>query len=101
MKKHWILIIAAILVIAGLVLNYFTGTAFDSGQYAKGYFASGQYAVGVFAAGSFAIGIFSAGIFSIGIFGIGIFNIAVYGIGLFLMGYWKKYLKLNSEAETC
>lgn len=93
MKKHWILILAVVLVTVGLILH-FTGTQMmSSGEWACGYFAIGNYSMGVFAAGNFSVGIFSMGIFSIGIFSLGIFNIGLYTLGFFLLGWHKKYPK--------
>ena len=91
MKKSWILILASVLLITGIILQFTKGDMFSAGDYCSNYFAAGDFACGVFAAGKFSIGIFSIGIFSIGIFSIGIFNIGLYAIGLFVLG-WKKRL---------
>ena len=100
MKKHWILLTAALLLIVGVVLHVQLGNMFSAGTYSSNYFAAGDYAIGVFAAGKFSIGIFSAGIFSIGIFSIGIFNIGLYAIGFFILGWRKRYAKfLKREVE--
>jgi hypothetical protein len=90
MKKHWILLTAVVLVIAGLILNSIYGNLMSAGTYSFNYFASGDYAMGIFAAGNFSMGIFSIGIFSIGIFSIGIFNIGLYALGIFVYGWRKK-----------
>lgn len=96
MKKHWILILALVGIIAGLIIH-FTGTpVLSSGDYVCDYFAFGDNAMGVFAAGNFSVGIFSMGIFSIGIFSMGIFNIGLYTLGFFLLGWHKKYPKCFS-----
>ena len=100
MRKYWILLTAALLLIVGLVLQVQFGDMFSAGNYSSNYVAVGDYAIGVFAAGKFSIGIFSAGIFSIGIFSIGIFNIGLYAIGFFILGWKKRYAKLlKREAE--
>lgn len=88
-NKTWIYILAAALLIIGLILNFTVGNTLSAGDYVINYFAAGDFACGVFAAGKFSVGIFSVGIFSIGIFSMGIFNIAIYGMGLFIFG-WKK-----------
>jgi hypothetical protein len=94
MKKHWILGLALLGIIVGIIL-YLTGHVAPSmGEYAMGYFAAGNFAAGVFAIGNFSIGIFSVGIFSIGIFSLGIFNIGLYTIGFFLLGWHKKAPKI-------
>jgi hypothetical protein len=93
MKKVWYLIVAAVLVIAGLILNYTYAPMFSAGDYVFNYFAVGDFALGVFAAGKFSAGIFSIGIFSIGIFSISIFNIAIYSVGLFVIAYKKRLPK--------
>lgn len=89
MKKYWILIVAVVLLVVGLILNFSGYEAFSAGNYVIKFFAAGDFAIGVFAAGDFAIGIFSIGIFSIGIFSIGIFNIGLFSIGIFVYA-WKK-----------
>ena len=91
MKKKWIIITAAILLVAGLILNFTIGNQFSAGDFAFNYFAAGDFACGVFAAGKFSLGIFSIGIFSAGIFSLGIFNIGLYACGFFILG-WKKAL---------
>ena len=102
MKKYWILIVAIVLFITGLVLNYYMGDISSAGGFARNYFAAGEFAMGVFSAGIFSVGIFSVGIFSIGIFSLGIFNIGLYAVGLFLIGWRKKYMevKRNECAEA-
>ncbi len=99
MKKYWYLIVAAILIIAGFILNYTYQPMFSAGDYACNYFAAGDFALGVFAAGKFSVGIFSIGIFSIGIFSVSIFNIAIYATGIFVIGYKKKLPKLFNKEE--
>ncbi len=91
MKKYWIILTAAALILIGLLLNAIYGKLFSAGTFSCNYFAAGDFALGVFAAGKFSMGIFSIGIFSIGIFSIGIFNIGIYAIGFFLIA-WKKKL---------
>ena len=98
MKKYWYLFVAAVLIIAGFILNYTYQPMFSAGDYAYNYFAVGDYALGVFAAGKFSAGIFSIGIFSIGIFSISIFNIALYSTGIFVIAYKKKLPKLFKQA---
>ena len=51
MKKYWYLIVAAVLIIVGFILNYTYHPMFSAGDYACNYFAAGDFAVGVFAAG--------------------------------------------------
>jgi len=99
MKKSIVLILAAVLLVAGIVLNLTVGNMFSAGDYCMNYFAAGDYAAGVFAAGRFSIGIFSIGIFSIGIFSLGIFNIALYATGLFAWAWRKRKLTLDKEAK--
>lgn len=99
MKKHWILLLAAVLLIAGVVLNAIYGGLFSAGEHSFNYFASGNYAMGVFAAGEFSVGIFSAGIFSVGIFSIGIFNIGLYSLGIFVYAWKKKHPNIFSREE--
>jgi len=98
MKKYWFIIIAAILVITGFILNYTYAPMFSAGDYVCNYFAVGDFALGVFAAGKFSAGIFSIGIFSIGIFSISIFNISIYSVGLFVIAYKKRLPKTLIEA---
>jgi quaternary ammonium compound-resistance protein SugE len=98
MKKHWILIVAIVLFVAGVVLSLVNGGIINIAGHELHYFSSGEYAIGVFAAGTFSIGIFSAGIFSIGIFSIGIFNIGLYALGIFALG-WKKKCPNFSEKK--
>jgi len=98
MKKYWYLLVAAVLVIIGFILNYTYQPMFSAGDYARNYFAVGDFALGVFAAGKFSAGIFSVGIFSIGIFSISIFNIALYSTGIFVIAYKKKLPKLFKQA---
>lgn len=98
MKKYWYLFLAAILIIAGFILNYTYAPMFSAGDYVCNYFAAGDFALGIFAAGKFSAGIFSIGIFSIGIFSISIFNIAIYSVGLFVIAYKKRLPKLIKEA---
>ena len=93
MKKYWILLTAAILVLVGLLLNAQVGNMFSSGDYCLNYFSAGDYSMSVFAGGKFSIGIFSAGIFSMGIFSVGIFNVGLYTMGFFLYGWKKRYPK--------
>lgn len=97
--KNWILIIAAVLFVVGLILELTVGGMFSAGDYSLNYFAAGDFSCGVFAAGKFSIGIFSIGIFSIGIFSLGIFNIALYGLGIFILAYRKRYPKFIQAAE--
>ncbi len=96
-KSFFVPVIAALLLITGLVLHLTTGNMFSAGDYSMNYFAAGDFACGVFAAGEFSIGIFSIGIFSIGIFSIGIFNIGVYAAGFFLLAWRKK--RMNEEGS--
>lgn len=94
MKKYWILLSAATLLLVGILLHLQFGNMFSADTYCLNYFAAGDFAIGVFAAGKFSIGIFSAGIFSMGIFSIGIFNIGLYSIGIFMYAWRKKYPKI-------
>ena len=55
MKKYWILILAVVLIITGIIINIYYGGIIDSGKFASGYFAAGDFAVGVFSAGMFSI----------------------------------------------
>lgn len=98
MKKVWYLSIAAVLIIAGFILNYTYAPMFSAGDYACNFFAAGDFALGVFAAGKFSAGIFSIGIFSIGIFSASIFNLAIYATGIFVIGYKKKLPSLFKKA---
>jgi ABC-type multidrug transport system permease subunit len=100
MKKYWILITAAVLIIAGLILQFVYGGMFSAGDYCCNYFAAGDYSVGVFAAGRFSLGVFSAGIFSAGIFSIGIFNIALYAVGFFLIAWKKRKSKIDKSGVS-
>jgi hypothetical protein len=100
MKKVWYLLVAAVLIIAGFILNYTYAPMFSAGDYACNYFAAGDFALGVFAAGKFSAGIFSIGIFSIGIFSASIFNIAIYSVGIFVIAYKKRLPNLFKEALT-
>ncbi|MEE4177367.1 MAG: hypothetical protein V2I46_07650 [Bacteroides sp.] len=95
MKKYWILILALVLIIAGLFLNLYYGDMMSAGGFARNYFSAGNFSVGIFSAGIFSAGIFSVGIFSIGVFSLGIFNIGLYAVGLFLIGWRKKYMELK------
>ena len=63
MKKSWILILAAALLIVGLIVNFTVENAFSAGEFSMNYFAAGDFACGVFAAGKFSVGIFSSSIF--------------------------------------
>ena len=99
MKKYWILLTAALLILVGVVLEMQIGNMFSASTYCRNYFAAGDYAIGVFAAGKFAIGIFSAGIFSIGIFSIGIFNVGLYATGFFIYGWKKRYAKMLKKEK--
>ncbi|OFX83237.1 MAG: hypothetical protein A2W99_12540 [Bacteroidetes bacterium GWF2_33_16] len=100
MKKVWYLLVAAVLIIAGFILNYTYAPMFSAGDYACNYFAAGDFALGVFAAGKFSAGIFSIGIFSIGIFSVSIFNVAIYSVGIFVIAYKKRLPNmLNKETE--
>lgn len=99
MKKYWILLSAATLLLVGIILNATLGNLFSAGTYSMNYFAAGDFAIGVFAAGKFSMGIFSAGIFSIGIFSIGIFNVGLYAIGFFMYAWKKKYPKTISASK--
>ncbi|MBU8892528.1 MAG: hypothetical protein KOO66_07095 [Bacteroidales bacterium] len=102
MKKVWYLLVAAVLIIAGLILNYTYSGMFSAGDFAFNYFAAGDFAIGVFAAGKFSAGIFSIGIFSVGIFSVSIFNLALYSTGIFVIAYKKKLPKLmqgNSKEQ--
>lgn len=101
MKNKWILILATLMVITGLVINFNYYNIMDAGQFSCDYFAVGQFAAGIFAAGTFSVGIFSVGIFSVGIFSLGIFNIGLYTIGIFLIGWKKSKLKVESENPDC
>jgi hypothetical protein len=89
MKKHWILVTAAILFVVGVVICAMQGNDFQVGHHTLHYFSAGEFSMGIFAAGTFSIGVFSIGIFSIGIFSIGIFNIGLYAIGIFVLA-WRK-----------
>lgn len=101
MKKYWYLIVAAVLIIAGFILNYTYAPMFSAGDFACNYFAAGDFALGVFAAGKFSAGIFSIGIFSIGIFSASIFNVAIYSVGIFVIAYKKRLPKLlNNEEDS-
>lgn len=100
MKKHWILLAAATLLVLGVILNAIYGGLFSTGTYSLNYFSCGDYAIGIFAVGNFAIGIFSAGIFSIGIFSISIFNVSLYAVGIFVYAWKKRAPKLlNNQQE--
>ncbi|OFX26876.1 MAG: hypothetical protein A2041_12040 [Bacteroidetes bacterium GWA2_31_9b] len=100
MKKVLFISIAAVLLIAGFILNYTYAPMFSAGEYARNYFAAGDFALGVFAAGKFSAGIFSIGIFSIGIFSVSIFNISIYAVGIFVIAYKKRLPNmLKSETE--
>jgi hypothetical protein len=94
MKKYWILLTAATLLVVGILLNVKFGHMFSAGTFCRNYFAAGDFAIGVFAAGKFAVGIFSAGIFSLGIFSIGIFNVGLYAIGIFIFAWKKRHPKI-------
>lgn len=98
MKKYWYLILAAVLVIVGFILNYTYQPMFSAGDYVFNYFAAGDFALGVFAAGKFSAGIFSIGIFSIGIVSASIFNISLYAIGIFVIAYKKRLPNLFKNA---
>ena len=89
-KYAWIGLLAIVLMIVGLVGQFFYADMFSAGDRSFNFFASGDFAAGVFAAGTFAVGIFSAGIFSLGIFSIGIFNVGLFAVGIFVYGYRKK-----------
>lgn len=99
MKKVWYLLVAAVLIIAGFILNYTYAPMFSAGDYACNYFAAGDFALGVFAAGKFSAGIFSIGIFSIGIFSMSIFNVAIYSVGIFVIAYKKRLPKLMQPKD--
>ena len=99
MKKYWYLLVAAVLIIAGFILNYTYQPMFSAGDYVCNYFAAGDYALGVFAVGKFSAGVFSIGIFSIGIFSVSIFNIALYSTGIFVIAYKKKLPKLLANNQ--
>jgi hypothetical protein len=81
MKKHWILLIAVVLLLIGALVVITQGNEISIGNLNFDYFSSGPY----------AMGIFSAGIFSVGIFSIGIFNVGLYALGIFVLA-WKKKL---------
>lgn len=98
MKKYWYLILAAILIITGFILNYTYQPMFSAGDFAFNYFAAGDFALGVFAAGKFSAGIFTIGIFSVGVFSISLFNIAIYSVGIFVIAYKKRLPKLFKQA---
>jgi len=100
MKKYWYLIVAAVLIITGFILNHTYQPMFSAGDYALNYFAAGDFAIGVFAAGKFSAGIFSIGIFSIGIFSVSIFNLAIYSVGIFAIAYKKRLPKLFLAEKT-
>ena len=85
MKKSWILLVAAVLLITGLLLQFTVGNMFSAGDFCMNYFAAGDYACGVFASGTFAVGIFS----------LGIFNLAIYATGIFAIAYKKRRIKLD------
>ena len=68
MKKYWILLTAAILLVIGVLTWVFHGNDFRLGSYTMHFFSSGDYALGVFSAGKFSIGLFSIGLFSTGLF---------------------------------
>lgn len=97
MKKHWILLVAIVLFVAGIALILVNGSIINIAGYEFHYFSSGEYAMGVFAAGTFSIGIFSAGIFSIGVFSIGIFNIGLYALGIFVYAWKKKHPSFSEK----
>ncbi|MDX9695575.1 MAG: hypothetical protein RBT49_07265 [Bacteroidales bacterium] len=99
MKKVWYLLVAAVLIIAGFILNYTYAPMFSAGEFACSYFAAGDFALGVFAAGKFSAGIFSIGIFSIGIFSMSIFNVAIYSVGIFVIAYKKRLPKLMQPTD--
>jgi hypothetical protein len=102
MKNLWILIVAVILLVIGVVTGLSGYNVGSTGDFALGYFAAGQFAAGVFAAGTFSAGIFSIGLFSVGIFSLSIFNIAIYGIGIYTLCFRKgkdcpNNLQVNNE----
>lgn len=99
MKKYWYLILAAVLIITGFILNYTYQPMFSAGDYACNYFAAGDFAIGVFAAGKFSAGIFSIGIFSVGIFSASIFNVAIYSVAIFSIAYKKRLPKLLNKTS--
>ena len=98
MKKNWMLLIALVLVLVGVILHFLVGDMFHYSQSAAlGFFAAGNFSAGIFSAGIFSVGIFSIGIFSIGVFSISIFNIGIYATGIFLLARKKNTLKLEKE----
>lgn len=99
MKKYWILLTAATLILVGIIVNATIGNLLSVGNFSFNYFAAGDFAIGVFAAGKFSIGIFSAGIFSVGIFSMGIFNIGLYAIGIFMYAWKKRYPKITTVSQ--
>lgn len=99
MKNLWIIGIAIILVVIGLILAYSGYPVGSAGDFAMGYFSAGQFSVGIFSAGMFSVGIFSAGIFSVGIFSISIFNVGIYALGFFIWGWKRRYAKVRFAEE--
>lgn len=98
MKKLWILIVAVVLVILGLILNFTQGGMLGAGDFVMNYFAAGDFAMGVFAAGKFSIGIFSIGLFSVGIFSVSIFNVGIYSVGIFVLAFKKRVPSVFKKA---
>ncbi len=98
MKKYWIVVLASVLFITGIILNFTVDSMFSAGDYSFNYFAVGNFAAGIFAAGNFSIGVFSIGIFSIGIFSISIFNIGIYAVGFFVIARNKRLPKLFNNS---
>jgi hypothetical protein len=97
MKKHWILLLAAILFVIGVFTCIIHGNNFQIGEFAIKYFSAGDHALGVFSIGMFSIGFFSMGIFSIGLFSFGIFNIGLYVIGILTISWRKRFPDLFLE----
>lgn len=95
------IIIGALVVLGaiGLILGLSGYHVANAGDFSLGYFSAGQFSVGIFSAGLFSVGIFSAGIFSVGIFSISIFNVGLFALGFFILGWKKKYAKVQVVAE--
>ena len=100
MKNLVIIGSLVILLATGIILAFSGYDVLDAGDFSFGYFTAGNFSIGVFSAGIFSVGIFSAGIFSVGIFSISIFNVGLYVLGFFLLGWKKKYAKVNVVKET-
>jgi quaternary ammonium compound-resistance protein SugE len=100
MKKYWIIGLAFVLAVTGLILGLSGYKVLSAGEFSLGYFSAGRFSVGIFSSGMFSVGIFSAGIFSVGIFSIGIFNLALFALGYFMLAWKKKYPKVTLAEES-